>query len=367
MRRKLLVCASVLVAVAAMAGWSWAGDYHYNQNLVCTDCHVMHYSQQHGYDLSKPNGGFFAEPANGPNTFLLRNDVNELCLSCHNGQTFAPDVFEANTNGYIRQAGGLNEVGGSADYPEIAGHTLGSKDVAPGSSPAWKDSTEGLNCVDCHSGHGRASSGIVAPGGYRNLFRETTGFVSITYSRGDVEGSNNTSLWVYEDASSGVNGSHYGRGAITFNEPDPNASRYADFCKTCHTNFHGVPGDAATVGGVGSGSGPWIDFQRHPTAGVNIGQNGGGHTDLARLVADGANQVQVMSPSGVRAGSYTAGNTDLTPSCMSCHKGHGNKNAFGLVYMVGTGAITEEGDNGTDMRNTCRACHIQGGAASNPW
>jgi len=52
---------------------------------------------------------------------------------------------------------------------------------------------------------------------------------------------------------------------------------------------------------------------------------------------------------------------------MSCHKGHGNKNAFGLVYVVGTGTLTEEGDNGTDMRNTCRACHRQGGAATSPW
>jgi hypothetical protein len=361
MRRKLLVSLGALVAVAAVAGLSWAGDYHYNQDLVCTDCHTMHFSQQHGYN---PDGsGNFAVPGGaGPHTYLLRNDVNDLCLSCHNGQTFAPDVFEANTNSYTRQGGALNEAGGSADYPEATGHTLGSTATAPGSSPAWSNPI-GLECTDCHSGHGRTSSGTAAPGGYRNLFRETAGFASITYSRLDVDGSNNLANWVFEDSSSGVTASHYGRDHITFNEPDPTASRYADFCKSCHTNFHGAVG-GPELGGTGV---PPTEFVRHPTAGANIGAAGGGHSAVSQLVADGANQVQCLSPTGVRAGSYTAANTDLTPSCMTCHKGHGNKNAFGLVYMVGTGTITEEGDNGTDMRNTCRACHRQGGAATNPW
>ncbi len=38
-----------------------------------------------------------------------------------------------------------------------------------------------------------------------------------------------------------------------------------------------------------------------------------------------------------------------------------------MIYMVGAGAITEQGDNGIDMRNTCRACHVQGGANTSPW
>ncbi|HET9234730.1 MAG TPA: hypothetical protein VFP10_11375, partial [Candidatus Eisenbacteria bacterium] len=240
MRRKLLVSLGALVAVAAVAGWSWAGDYHYNQDLVCSDCHVMHFSQQHGYN---PNGsGTFATlGAAGPYEFLLRNDINDLCLSCHDGQAWAPDVFEAHSNGYVRQAGALNEIGGNGLYPPTTGHTLGATDVAPGSSPAWSN-PDGLVCVDCHSPHGRASSGIAAPGGYRNLFSGVSGFASITYSRGDVEVTNDLTKWVFEDASSGVSANHYGVDHLTFNEPDINASRYADFCKSCHTNFHGAVG-----------------------------------------------------------------------------------------------------------------------------
>lgn len=362
MSKKLLVLAGSLLAVAALASWSWAGDYHMNQQLICQDCHVMHYSQAHGYN-DDGTGNFTSLGAGGPYHYLLRNDINELCLSCHNGSASAPDVFEAHANGYVRQAGALNEVGGNNNYEEGNGHTLGSDAIAPGGTFANAD---GLNCVNCHAPHGR-QAGLVAPynvqGGYRNLFLEVTGFTSISYTRGDVEGANTAAAWIHEDASSGVNANHYGRGGITFNEPDQTDSRYADFCQGCHTNFHGAIG-GPEVGGTGT---PAEEFVRHPMAGVNIGAIGGGHSNLSRIVAKGANQIQVMSPTGVKAGSYTAADNQLTPSCMSCHKGHGNQNAFGLVYMVGTGTITEEGDNGIDARNTCRQCHTQGGAVTNPW
>ena len=146
--KKTLALAGVLVIAAIPA---YAGDYHKGVNLVCSDCHVMHYSQQHGYNA---NGGGVTTPlANGPHEFLLRNDINDLCLSCHDGQSFAPDVLGAHGNGYVRQAGALNEVGGAAPYYEADGHTLGSTDVAPGSNPPWNDA-EGLQCTDCHAPHG---------------------------------------------------------------------------------------------------------------------------------------------------------------------------------------------------------------------
>jgi hypothetical protein len=115
---------------------------------------VMHSSQQHGYNADSAGSGVFVEPA-GPNDRLLRAEVTTLCLSCHNNQTFAPDVLGANggtafTNG--RQAGALN-MDNTAPYFDVAGHTLGSVDVAPGGT--WKDST-GLNCTDCHTVHGNA-------------------------------------------------------------------------------------------------------------------------------------------------------------------------------------------------------------------
>jgi predicted CxxxxCH...CXXCH cytochrome family protein len=155
-------------ALSLVAAQSFAGDYHFGVDLVCSDCHVMHYSQSHGDTLN----AYFTPIAGGPHEFLLRNDVNDLCLSCHDGQAFAPDVLEDHSGGFVRQAGGLNLVGGVGDYAAIHGHSLGSTDVAPGSSPAWSNPA-GLNCADCHAPHGRAAglptgSPEAARGGYRN-------------------------------------------------------------------------------------------------------------------------------------------------------------------------------------------------------
>ena len=45
MNKKLLTLVGVGVGVLTMASWSFAGDYHSGINLICTDCHVMHFSQ----------------------------------------------------------------------------------------------------------------------------------------------------------------------------------------------------------------------------------------------------------------------------------------------------------------------------------
>jgi hypothetical protein len=363
------------VAALALATTAFAGDYHSGITLKCFDCHVMHYSQQHGYSPGAGTGGTFTPLGpGGPFHYLLRDHINELCLACHDGQSFAPDVFEAHGNGYVRQAGALNEVGGNSLYPENTGHSLNSTAVAPGSNPAWSN-PDGLHCVNCHAAHGGGyGAGHSGPSGsYRNIGGYGTAIgsgVGITYARGDQDGPNtgvNLTYAVFEDNSAGTNGNHYGYDHVTFNEPDPTGSMYADACKACHTEFHGAVG-GTEIGGSGT---PPAHFDRHPNGGVEIGAIGGGHSNLTRFVAEGASQLQVMSPAGVRHGSYTTADTDLTPSCMTCHKAHGNQNAFGLIYVLGAnaggGAMTEEGDGGTDVRNTCRACHVQGGAETEPW
>jgi hypothetical protein len=355
--KKQTLCVGIGLGILAMASMALAGDFHSGITLNCQDCHTMHYSQSHGYN---PNGGgSWATLANGPHAYLLRNDINDLCLSCHDNQSWAPDVFESHGNGYVRQAGALNELGGNGLYPEFTGHTLNSTDVAPGSNPAWSN-PDGLNCVNCHAAHG---SGVgMAANSYRNLGGYGTAVgtaVGISYTRGDVEGANPLTAWVHEDASSGTTGNHYGVGAMAFNEPVSTASAYADVCQGCHTDFHGdVAG--TEIGGVGD---PPEHFVRHPNLTANIGALGGGHSNIGRFGGK-VNQVQVMSPAGKKAGTYLATDLDLTPSCFSCHKGHGNQNAFGLIFMLGTGTINEQGDDGVDTRNMCRQCHGQGGNAT---
>ncbi|MBI5867729.1 MAG: hypothetical protein HZB43_05475 [candidate division Zixibacteria bacterium] len=334
--RKVVVLAAVIALTSA--GIAFAGDYHYKGTLNCNECHVMHGSQQHGYNAdgtgtTTPIGGA------GPYQWLLRNEPNALCLSCHDNQTFAPDVLEANggtapTLG--RQAGGLNEHN-TAPYFDGTGHTLGSTATAPGGTFA---NPVGLECIDCHSPHGRGGSHASNP--YRNLY---VGGNVMSYA----VTVNDLTKDVFERASGGTD--HYDIGNVDFNEPKSDSSYYGQFCKACHTNFHGKSTDAnMAAGGV---AGDWI---RHPTADVNIGSG---------LFDDRAYRVKVMSPTGNWGTQGTALGatmpTDLTPSCFTCHKAHGNQRAFGLVYPDSAGVlpIGEEG-SGARYRDLCRDCHARG-------
>jgi len=252
--RKLVLVLGALLAVAGMTTVAWAGDYHHGTQLVCSDCHTMHFSQQHGYN---PDGtGLYTPLGSGPNHYLLRDDVNDLCLSCHDGQAFAPDVFESHGNGYVREAGALNEVGGDGLYPPTTGHTLGATDVAPGGT--WNN-PDGLECTDCHGAHGAGfASGVPVWNSYRNLGGYGTvpsgaGYVSYTNTPDD--GPNPATAWVHENNNAGVTANHYGFGNIAFNEPDQTKSAFASFCKACHVDFHGAVG-GPEIGG----SGEWSTF-----------------------------------------------------------------------------------------------------------
>jgi hypothetical protein len=309
------------------------GDYHYKTTLNCNECHVMHASQGHGYN--NDGGGIFVTP-NGPHDALLRDEPTALCLNCHDGQTFAPDVLAANggnvpTNG--REAGALNR-DNTAPYFDAAGHTLYSTATAPGGTFS---ATDGLGCVNCHTVHGSAN--------YRNARVRGVSTAIITYA----VGSNDPTKDVFErSASSG--GDHYSTTNVDFNEPNVTASGYGNFCKGCHTQFHGASADVNMYNMADSA------WQRHPTAEANISVG-----TTARF-NNRPYRVKVMSASGdwgTQGVAWTAAPADLTPSCMSCHKAHGNQNAFGLIFATGNAVIDENGD-GTSVKVLCQQCHRQG-------
>lgn len=342
-----------MVLVMAAHAPAQAGFFHTGDTLKCRDCHTMHYSQQHGYNPSGTGSSAPLGPG-GPFDYMLREDINDICLGCHDGQTSAPDVLEVNANAGVRQAGALNKVGGTALYPPATGHTLGSTETAPGGT--WSDTTShGLNCANCHSVHGGNAVGIDS---YRNLggFGTVAGEgLAISYGAG----ASNSDLTkdVFVNTRSGVSLDKYKAENVTYNEPNSANSAIAVFCASCHTEFHGTVGDVTTIGGSGT---PPRRFLRHPSAGVDIGTLTGAHSSMS-VFSSRSNQVQVMSPTGQAAGSYDGSDTGLTPTCISCHKGHGNRNAFGLIYMAGTGTVTEQGDDGTSVRDLCSQCHAQGG------
>lgn len=345
--RRLIVLFSVAIAMGIGASVQ-AGDFHTGASLVCSDCHVAHYSQSHSYSGS----GTVFPPlgATGPNEDLLRAEQVDMCLACHNGQSFAPDVFGASATNDRRLAGGLNALAGTvpneAGYEEIDGHTLHSMAMPPGGTgTAYVPGAEGLVCTNCHAQHGGVT--------YRNLlsrgiFAGDTLMYAVT--------TNNLAKDVFER-----NPGSYVETDVDFNEPNTTRSMYGQWCQNCHVDFHGS-GGATNMGGQSGGvtsanTNPW---KRHPVADVNIGSSGPTATYISSLNQFNShpNRVKVMDSQGLWNGT-TADNT-VTPSCMSCHKAHGNRNPFGLIFMTGSGAtVTEDGDGG-QYRDLCRQCHTEG-------
>lgn len=374
MMKKLMLAAAVTFAASA-----YAGEWHAGETNLCTDCHTMHFSQQHNWDGStpvattpQPDGNWLG--ATGPNHFLLKLPVNELCKSCHDGQAFAPDVVGLNFNASPtqgRSAGALNEVATGAPYDTFKGHTLDSTTAPPGYNPAVVgasatryDPTGGLECISCHLQHGSATV-------YRNLGPRTAA-IQPTYV---ISTTNDTTkdVWVNiptgfvaNTGSAATFNPYYDSASVSYNRIDAvtgttkTSNKLDANCGSCHGDFHGGGGDV-TVGGVLSGT-AYEEFIRHPTAQTTIGSLTGGHSNRARFVA-------AVTKTKVYANDRTAW-TDASPGCVSCHKAHGNQNPFGLVFLDrNASTVGEQGGFGPDdadttiktgYRNLCGQCHGQG-------
>jgi cytochrome c553 len=363
----------------------FAGEWHASTTNLCTDCHTMHFSQTHNWDGSSPvsttpqPGGNWLSTT-GPNDFLLKAPANQLCLACHDGQTFAPDVLADNFNAAPtqgRSAGALNEPGVAAGYEIYKGHTLDSTQAPPGYNPAavglgatTYNPANGLECTSCHTQHGMAAV-------YRNLGprglgdpSSATGLKALPSYVISTTNDSTKDVWINIASQTGTVGSRtaaefnpfYDTASVNYNRNDKTVgttltSNGIDTqCAACHGNFHGGPGNTE-IGGTAT---VFSDFIRHPTSATTIGTQGSGHSTLTRYTA---------AVTKVKTYSDAAGYTDASPGCITCHKAHGNKNPFGLVFLSRNAAsVGEEGGYGAAQtpnqmvgyRNLCGQCHGQG-------
>jgi len=389
---------TLTAALALLAFPALAGEWHSGQNNLCTDCHTMHFSQTHNWDGStpvpttaQPNGNWLG--ATGPNNFLLKLPANELCLACHDGQTFAPDVYGVNANASPsqgREAGALNgAVPGvpapGAGYDDWKGHTLDSTETPPGFDPTvigasatWYDPAGGLECVNCHAQHGPTYAyrnlGPYSLGGAASAARPTYVIDTTNDATRDVW-VNIAAPYVPNQGSAAAFNPYYDFANISFNRNDGAAgtthysNRIDNLCAACHGNFHGDNTDPTTTNAQTIAN---LDgFIRHPTSGSGtfaIGAAGaagyGGHSALSRYT-NATTKVKVYSDA--------AGYTDAVPGCVTCHKGHGNQNPFGLFFLSRDAvSVNENGGYGASdppepangyqvgYRNLCGQCHGQG-------
>jgi hypothetical protein len=311
-RRAIALALAVCAALASGATSARGGDYHAGDSLVCGECH---------------------DGARTP----VRSGINALCLSCHGtSKRKAPLVTGTSRAGTARQAGALNGIGSS--LPHATGHTLGAATPAPGG--VWAPGPGGLACTDCHAAHGD-------PAQYRNLVLRpgtASGDRRVSYVVAPAD-DRTKDVWI---RSSRDTLGRFASENVRFNQPDPGRSAYAEWCQGCHT-------DSMEANSPRKGDGvrdrAWL---RHPTSGITIGADGDRHSSFVRW-ASLPNGVQTLSASGRWP------SPDNVVSCMSCHKAHGNRNPFGLLYAAGRGEPTEEGDTGgSRLEDTCHQCHVEG-------
>jgi hypothetical protein len=276
-----------------------------------------------------------------------------------------------------RQAGALNQTGGVDTYAEWMGHTLGSLSMPPGYDPTkvgltanfYDPGTEGLECLSCHIQHGSATV-------YRNLaprsFATPTFVLNITNDTTKDVWINVASTYTAGTGVAATFNDVFDRAKINFNRNDTTvglnktSNGMDNFCGTCHGNFHGGPGDT----NIGATPAALDGFIRHPTSQVTIGVAGGsttaggqgygGHSTLTRYTT---------ATTKVKTYSNNTDWTNASPGCITCHKGHGNNNPFGLIFLNRNAtSVDEQGgwlasqthDTQTGLRNLCGQCHSQG-------
>ncbi len=357
------------IALAAFAFTATAAEYHTYTTLICSDCHTMHAQRTHSFGSETLNANdtvvFGAGDTGGHEALLLGADANRTCLVCHNGAR-GPDVFGTNSSSYAlqtRSAGALNAATGYAvanedGYLPYMGHSLGSMDMPPGRNPAIYAYPGDMQCVRCHTAHGRPS--------YRNLRDRGSDAVVREPSYVVLPSAQLTMNFGYD-----VNlfGNDYSADSVVYTSAVGSTNgqnKMTAFCGMCHGNYHDD---------IVGGTAPNDYFRRHPTDQITL-------TARQIFTAETANATNVSVKltyiqgaalnRGAEGGVNFASDPTATATvgCLTCHKAHGNLNSFGLFFpgnSVGpTGANVHQGDankeqgGGTSIRNLCNTCHSQG-------
>lgn len=309
--------------------------FHSGSTLACSDCHISHASQTH---LRDPNAPGMNEPVpyvGNPNPKLLRaGDPLDLCLTCHDGRSFAPDVLNEDANGLAQRSAGFF---GNPDAVNPHGHDLGhGLPKAPdelcirchwGSPDDRK-----VTCIDCHAPHGNGRARNLQwaswPQGTPELglFSSPLGSGMARYEAANVSYGSLGSEALREVTNICLDCHHVFTGGW-YIDPDGNGIHNR------HPSFDSERGSPNTIS---QGDAQGTTVSSHWVGGTGSGFYG---TTRVRSVVPGA--------TGYAAGTVVdAGNGVF---CLSCHRAHGSDQDFGMVWPL-SGGLSATG---------CDQCHLK--------
>lgn len=360
-----LVLFVALILIAAIPVYA----FHNGSQLVCDNCHTMHYSEGGVAPPSKAEGYPQNADSGGPFPHLLvKANITDLCLQCHmnNQYTGAPSVLNTTPGsgtllpggdfGYTYNVspsalpgqvpGGHNPFGNSGApsaniNPSPDGGATGL--VPPGNTGA---ALTNFVCTNCHGEHGPESGNVNFSNPSSTQSYQNYGYRLLL---GVVNGNNTVAAdsivsqaWVVSGGAvvAGPDGAN-----LTVSESSTNHNVYkggfSEWCSSCHANFHS---ESNTDSNVYNGTA----YIRHPT---NYNLTSG-------IIRDYGSNYNYVYPLNVVTNSDGQTPTNENPistndkiMCLTCHKAHATANPNSLRWDPTQASALGQ----------CNTCHQVGG------